>query len=324
MNVKKWIPLVLALALGMTAAMMAWQMSMNQRRAMAKSALGHRVVVVSDNIAPGTPIKAENLTLAPVGGARPDGAFDQVEHLAGRVARTQLIKGQILTESLLAAQGASGGLEALVPPGMRAITVEINEFSGLAGMLTPGSHVDVIANVHDPEGKGIMSRAIVQNAQITAVGQKLASGCEGADLQALKSVTLLVSMRDAEAIHVASGGGQLWMVLRGMGDSQIESCDGVTLAELHGKRQDAPAQVAKMDSLSFLAGLFNAPHPAPVQPAPQAQQAKSEPTASAAPIVQQRQVQVIRQGQSTMVKMDLPTPTRYSHVPLESESSLEQ
>ncbi|HEV2292513.1 MAG TPA: RcpC/CpaB family pilus assembly protein [Tepidisphaeraceae bacterium] len=61
---------------------------------------------------------------------------------AGRTARGQLLKGQPVLESLLAPMGAAGVLQALVPAGMRAMTIEVNEFSSVGGMVTPGSRVD--------------------------------------------------------------------------------------------------------------------------------------------------------------------------------------
>ena len=69
----------------------------------------------------------------------PDGSFTNAAELTGRVTTMQLVKGQPVLKALLADAGANGGLQALVPPGMRAITIEVNEFQSVAGLLTPGS-----------------------------------------------------------------------------------------------------------------------------------------------------------------------------------------
>ena len=59
---------------------------------------------------------------------------------------------------------------------MRLITVEVNEFSSLAGMLAPGSRVDILAALSDPETKEMMARTIVENVKVQAVGQRLGTG----------------------------------------------------------------------------------------------------------------------------------------------------
>src|SRR5207248_431333 len=75
----------------------------------------------------------------PAEGLPPSLAKNPAE-LTGRVLLTQVAKGQVIPESLLAPKGSLGGLAATVPDGKRAITLEVNEVSGVAGMLTPRAH----------------------------------------------------------------------------------------------------------------------------------------------------------------------------------------
>src|SRR5439155_4218808 len=98
-------------------------------------------------IGPGQEIRPEDLATGDVSvRSVPEGAYTKVDQLAGRVAQIQLGKGQPIVESLLAPQGSGTGIAALVPIGMRAFTIQVDEFSGLAGMFMPGSRVDVLAS----------------------------------------------------------------------------------------------------------------------------------------------------------------------------------
>ena len=59
---------------------------------------------------------------------------------------------------MLAPIGSGSGLQALVPPGMRAITIEVNEYTGVGAMITPGCRVDVIATLNDPKTDGRIAK----------------------------------------------------------------------------------------------------------------------------------------------------------------------
>src|SRR5947207_2156131 len=81
---------------------------------------------------------------------------------------TEVVKGQMMFEGLLAGQGVDGGLTALVPHGMRAVSVEVSESSGLAGLLVPGCRVDVIATLKQDNSQ--IAKTIVENAKVQAIG----------------------------------------------------------------------------------------------------------------------------------------------------------
>src|SRR5439155_10895400 len=123
--------------------------------------------------------------------------------------------------------------------------IEINEFSGVAGLLVPGCRVDVVSTLNDQETRHSVARTIVQNVKVLAVGQRLTVSNVGkkdeaamsAEAAVAKSVTLLVKPREAEAIELASSSGRTRLVLRGSFDESIRSGgDGVSVAELLGSR----------------------------------------------------------------------------------------
>ncbi len=243
MNWKSWVPLTLAIVLGVVAAKVARDMLMQNRPAPTQSVKLSKVIVAKADITPGHEIKAEDLGEAQVSTeSLPTGAFTDTQSLIGRVAESRMVKGQTVLEPQLAQKGAGAGLQALIPDGMRAITVEVNEFSGVAGLLIPGCRVDFIATIQG-EGRQI-ARTIVQNVKVTAVGQRMVpkekdAADQNAPPEISRSVTVLASLKEAEAIELATSSGRPRLVLRSSRDETVAKSQGITLGELCGNKEEA-------------------------------------------------------------------------------------
>jgi pilus assembly protein CpaB len=254
-----------------------------------------KVVVAKADITPGQQLKAEDLAEGQVSpDAVPSGAFSDVQSLVGRVADAQMVKGQPVLEAQLAPQGAGAGLQALVPEGMRAITIEVNEFSGVAGLLTPGCHVDVLATIQSNNKQ--LTRAIVQDVKVTAVGQHLtAQDSQKQDPnqppQITRSITVLVTLEQAEAIELATATGRPRLVLRSARDQTIARSAGVTLGELCGTHADNQP-LAKATATT--------------KPAPEIGDPFADSGATTRPAEQKYMVRVFRGGSESMVALDPP------------------
>ena len=238
MKTRTWLPLALALVLGVFAAMLA-KRAMSSRKAVAAAGTV-KLVVAQRAIAPGDALTIADLELRTImADALPDGAHLDASELVGRAAQTQIAKGKPVLESMLAPRGSPTGLQALVPPGMRAMTIEVNEFSSVGGMVTPGARVDIISTMQNAGHSETMSRTIAQNVLVKAVGKATGPTSETAeDQKPAKSVTLLVTSKQAEAIQLASVSGRPWLVLRGGTDTSIAPQSGTTLADLRGAAPD--------------------------------------------------------------------------------------
>jgi pilus assembly protein CpaB len=200
-----------------------------------------KIVVAKDDIQPGQEIKAEQINLAQVQeNAAPASSFTDVEKLNGRSAEMMILKGQPIVEAMLAQEGAGTGIQALIPKGMRAVTIEVNEFTGVAGLLVPNCHVDILATINDGASNTQVSKAIVQNVTVKAVGQRTTvNGNEPPNPNEMfRSVTLLLTPKDAEAIELACTTGRPRLVLRGGRDTEMVTTEGVTLGELRGGAGD--------------------------------------------------------------------------------------
>ena len=252
MKVKTWVPLVLAVVLGLFAAKLTRD-SITRGRAATPQVSMAVMVTAAQDVEPGQKLTADMLTTGKVAsGSVPAGSFQSPADVADRVVLSRLVKDQPILESMLAPQGTAAGVQALIPPGMRAITIEVNEFSGLAGLVTPGCRVDVITVVRpDAESKIEVARTIIQNVEVRAVGRQISAGAEAAPAAGEEgakdvpnNVTLLVTPEQAEAMRLAGSGGQPWLVLRNARDEVPIESEGTSVADLRGLRKppaDEPA-----------------------------------------------------------------------------------
>jgi pilus assembly protein CpaB len=250
MNLKRWIPLVLAVVLGVVAAKLSRDALMRGRSNASNDNL-IATVTASRDMAPGDKFAAGDLTTVRVPAESvPAQTFQAPAEVVDRVAATRIVKGQTVLEGLLAPKGMAGGVQALVPPGMRAITLQVNEFTGVAGLLLPGCRVDVVSVIKGDGETGPTSRTVVQNVEVWAVGREISSAAAAANATpaepgapakpATNNVTLLMTPQQVEAVQVASVNGNPWLALRNAKDAEAVSSDGTTFADLRGTRTSKP------------------------------------------------------------------------------------
>jgi pilus assembly protein CpaB len=301
MNWKTWLPLLLAVALGLLAMKVARDV-ISKHQAAPAAVGGTAIVVVKSDLPAGAALRAEDLGTAKIGGDFSSSAvFTSPADVQGRVLVTPAARNSPVLESMLAPKGSGTGLQALIPQGMRAITIEVNEFSGVAGNLVPGCKVDVVASFNGEAGGEMVSRTIVQNVKVSAVGmRRAADGEQNANgAGQVKSVTLLTTPKEAEEIELATATGRPRLVLRSGNDSGSAHSEAVTVAELRygGERpRRDPFQQVELIRPS-------APSPSPA----------AAPTTQ--PLTRTRQVKVIRAGVESEATIEEPVP------PTESEPS---
>jgi pilus assembly protein CpaB len=204
----------------------------------------NRVAVAKVAIPVGTKIIAEQLMLVQFPKeSTPDGAFDSVEKLAGRVAVTNIAPREPVTEARLAPEGTAGGLSAVIPEGYRAMTVKVDDVVGISGFIMPGTLVDVVV-VIDPEEKAGMqdpiSKIVLQNIKVLANGQNIDKPEDQREANSVKAVTLLVTPEQAEKLALASSEGKLQLVMRNSIDQGDEQTTGINKRKLLGGEMAKP------------------------------------------------------------------------------------
>lgn len=250
MNLKTVVPLGAAVVLGLVAAIVARQLVAQNPTAVVDGEASNLnlkdIVVASRDIAPGDTLDADDLTIARVEAKHaPTNAPSNPSSLFNRVAKIQIPQGQIVHETLLAEAGVSGGLPGVIKPGYRAMTIEVNEFTGVAGLLQPGNHIDVLARFQDGDN-GQTTRTVVQNVEIIAVGTELTNKTSANSEQSAiapdqqpqakqfaRAITVLVTPADAERLDLAAA-NQARLALRASLDTDKAAVSGATVASLKG------------------------------------------------------------------------------------------
>ena len=103
-------------------------------------------------------------------------AEDQLGQLLNRTAKERILQGEVLREERLANADQGEGLNALIPRGLRAMTIDVDPESSLAGLLQPGNRVDVIVTIR-PDDRNIgakwVTQTILQDKRVLAIGDRL-------------------------------------------------------------------------------------------------------------------------------------------------------
>jgi pilus assembly protein CpaB len=240
----RWLWLVLAGVFGLAAALVAvgW-LKGAAGPAAATSASYAPVVVAARDIEAATELTPELLRLSPHWPleSRPQGAFSRTDKLLGRVTAFPLGAGEPILEGKLAPQGAAPGLTALLPPRKRAMTVKVDEASGVAGFLNPDNRVDVLVTLDKGEYSGKpASKVVLQNLRVLGAGQKMEKR-PGDKPQVVPTVTLEVSPEEGEVLALAAQEGRIFLVLRSHRDQEVVPTPGMDAPRLLGGMTTAAA-----------------------------------------------------------------------------------
>lgn len=160
----------------------------------------------------------------------PAGFASSQEELIGQALITDVQVNEAILATKLADTGLRG-LIPLIPPGMRALTVRVDEASGVAGFVTPQTRVDVILIMTPPGGREPLSKVILQNIQALAAGQEIRESEDGS-ATTVTVVTVLVTPEEAEMLALASQEGNIQMALRHTLDLESVETRGERVSQL--------------------------------------------------------------------------------------------
>ncbi len=194
------------------------------------------VVVAAADITLGTELKKEDLTVANFpAGQVPEGAFARVQDVVGRGVISPLVKNEVVIPAKLASKEAGSGLPPVIPEGMRAISVRVNEVIGVAGYVLPGTRVDVLATANPTNNQqDITTKLILSNVQVVTAGTRIEQDQEKGKPMQVTVVTLLVYPDQAERLALASTEGKIQLALRNPLDQSAPETPGVKPALLLG------------------------------------------------------------------------------------------
>lgn len=258
-NVRTLLVVAVAVGVASIASLMLYRAI--QRVPVREVEIAHSYTVVSAQELPiGTSLTSADVKLVPWPADSPvPRGFSSVEDVVGRGLIAPLVEHEPVTESKLAPIEAGAGLPPTIPPGMRALSVKVNEVIGVAGFVVPGTHVDVLVTVNQ-DGTG-MSRVVVSNVKVLTAGTRYEQAQAGGESDPIQTtvVTLMVTPNDAERVALASSEGRIMLALRNPLDTDPTETTGIRMAQLMG--DPAPPPVRRV--VQGRPRLVSPPEPAP-------------------------------------------------------------
>jgi pilus assembly protein CpaB len=221
-----------ALAVSAGAAFVLYQLIASKVKVGASNAPATtKVFVASRDLGLGALIQEKDIRaqeyLSP-----PSGAITKKEDIIGRGVANPIHEDAPFFEPSLAPKGAGAGFAAIIPKGMRAFAVHVNEVVGVAGFAVPGMRVDVLVS-GNPTGSndsGPMTRTLLQNVQVLSAGQNYQKDAEGKPVL-VQVVNLLVNPSDAEILNLATE-QRIQLVLRNPTDQEVVQTPGASQMNL--------------------------------------------------------------------------------------------
>jgi pilus assembly protein CpaB len=197
------------------------------------------VVLAGRPLQIGTTVKPADLKVVKIAtNSYPKGAFERVEDVIDRPVISNILMDEPVLEGRLAVRGSGLGLAPVIPVGMRAVSVRVNDVVGVAGFVLPGMKVDVLVTGRPPDMAGTLTTTVLQNILVLSAGQTVQADANGQAINA-PTVTLLVSPEQAEILALAGNEGRIQLVLRNSTDQSVAPTPGRDLRELY-RRGQAP------------------------------------------------------------------------------------
>jgi len=232
--------LAMSIVLALVVSAVFYQMSARAARPAAKPVALRDLVTASQPLPVGSTVKREELKLVKVPVELfPRGGFSKVEEVIDRPVVSNILLDEPVLEGRLAARGSGLGLAPIIPPGMRAVSVRVNEVVGVAGFVLPGMRVDVLVTGRPPNYNGTITSTVLQNIVVLSAGQVLQPESRGQAINA-PVVTLLVTPEQAETLTLAGNEGRIQLVLRNGSDQTSAQTPGREIAELFGLHRTKP------------------------------------------------------------------------------------
>jgi pilus assembly protein CpaB len=251
---------VLAAALGLVASMYVYRNLQSRSGSGAES--GVDVIVAADDLQVGTRVEERDIKIIRIPAADlPPGSPRRRSDVLGHGVIVPISKGEFILPNRLAGENAGSSLPSLIPPGMRAVSVRVNEVVSVAGFATPGTRVDVLLT-GTPGGTGEQqTTTVLQNVAVLASGHTLERTATG-EAQNTAVITLLVSPDDAQRLTLASSEGHIQLALRNPLDTKQDEVPSSGSRGLYrGVSAPAPTQPVIRHSVSPVKKPSAAPPP---------------------------------------------------------------
>jgi pilus assembly protein CpaB len=194
-----------------------------------------QVIVAAADISPGTALSGtavKNVTWPQA--VIPPNCASILREVENRVVKVPIPQGNPILFSMLAPEGTAAGLSGILDDGKRALTVKVDEVTGVAGFIHPGDHVDVLMDLSMKGQQGEhFSKTILHDISVLTTGQIWEQKGENKPM-VVNTVTLELTPEQAEVLNLASNEGKIRLALRNRNNKTVAQTPGVTTSVLLG------------------------------------------------------------------------------------------
>jgi pilus assembly protein CpaB len=236
-RMRVFLVLLLALTAGGALAFGTYNYVSSSSQGSTASAIPSKPVVVAASDLPlGAELTADDIKVIEwPASAVPAEAISDPKEVVGRGLVMPVVQYEPILPLKLASKEAGAGLPPVIPPGLRALSVRVNEVIGVAGYVVPGTRVDVLTTINPGQQQTTMtSKVILTDVQVLAAGTKLDNTADKDKPVPVSVVTLLVNPDEAERLTLAASEGKIQLALRNPLDRSAPATRGVRPAVLLG------------------------------------------------------------------------------------------
>jgi len=251
MRPKSIVLLLLALGCGLVASIGISQV-MESRKNQGPSDEMQPILVAAADINPMDKFTPEALKLEEWPKSKvPQGALTSYQELEGKHLRSKLYKGEPVLAAKLAGQNDMLDASGHIPKGFVLCAVKVDPVSASGSLIRPGDRVDVLVYMGRNGNAGVAensTRTILQDISVFAVDTMYMGRENDKDAaNNAKTVSLLVTLNQAEKLTLASEMGSIRLVLRSAGDTTIVNSNGATPSELFNSNDRGNADAERKD-----------------------------------------------------------------------------
>ena len=262
-RIRLFIVLVIALGAGGAFAYATYRYT--QQPAAPASMRTRSVVVAAADLHLGRALTPEDVRMIEWPDASvPAGTFTSADDLMGRGVIAPIVQNEPILQTKLASKDAGAGLPPLIPAGMRAVSVRVNDVVGVAGYVLPGTRVDVVATMNPTQQQtDVTSKVVLTNVLVLTSGTKIEQDGDKGKPVEVSVVTLLVNPGEAERLTLASTEGKIQLALRNPLDTSAPTTAGVRPAALLAYAAARPATAPRPRIAAVAPVPLPVPAPAP-------------------------------------------------------------
>lgn len=175
-----------------------------------------KVVVAKQNIPVRTRIQESMLQLKemPVT-AVPEGAIKDFSTILNEPARVSIFAGDVLTQQKLFGERSDEGFLGTIPPDCRAVSISVNDITGVAGFAKPGDFVDLL--LVEKDNYSATTNLLLQNVPLLSINQSMSASVTDNGSEAINNPTIATfALRPADALKLVSAAklGEIYLMLR--------------------------------------------------------------------------------------------------------------